>query len=66
MVLCCAQLCLTLLQTVVRQALLSMGYSRQEYWSIGIAIFFSRGSSLARDRNQVSGVSYIDRRILYH
>ena len=32
MLLCCAQLRLTLLQTVL-QAPLSMGYSRQEYWS---------------------------------
>ena len=31
-----------------------------------VAIFSSRGSSQSRDRNHVSGVSYIGRQILYH
>ena len=39
--------------TVTHQAPLSMGFSRQEYWS-GLAIPFSRGSSWPRNRTQVS------------
>ena len=39
--------------TVSHQALLSMGFSRQEYWW-GVAISFSRGSSRPRNRTQVS------------
>ena len=35
------------------QALLSMGFSRQEYWN-GFAISFARGSSRSRDRARVS------------
>ena len=47
--------CLTLAApwTVACQAPLSMGFSRQEYWS-GFAIFFSKESSQARNRTQVS------------
>ena len=41
------------LWTGAHQALPSMGFSRQEYWS-GFAISFSRGSSWPRDRTQVS------------
>ena len=40
--------------TVAHQAPLSMGSSRQEYWSGWVAIPFSRGSSRPRDRTQVS------------
>ena len=39
-----------------RQAPLSMGLSRQEYWS-GLPIPFSRGSSQPRDQTQVSHVA---------
>ena len=39
--------------TVAYQALPSMGFSRQEYWS-GFAISFSRGSSRPRNRTWVS------------
>ena len=39
--------------TVAYQAPPSMGFSRQEYWS-GLPFSFSRGSSLPRDRTQVS------------
>ena len=49
-------------QTVARQALLSMGFSRQEYWS-GIAIPFSRRSSWPRDGTP--GLLHC-RQILYH
>ena len=38
---------------IAHQAPLSMGFSRQEYWS-GVAMSFSRGSSRPRDRTQVS------------
>ena len=41
--------------TVDYQASLSMGFSRQEYWSV--AISFSRGSSQPRDRTQVSCIA---------
>ena len=37
------------LQIIAYQALLSMGFSRQEYWS-GLPIPFPRGSSLPRDQ----------------
>ena len=49
--------------TVARQAPLSMGFPRQEYWSIRVAISFSRGSSLTQAWNlcllhwQVSSLS---------
>ena len=42
--------------TVAHQAPLSIGFSRQEYWS-GVAIPFSRGSSRPRDRTQVSCIA---------
>ena len=38
--------------TVAYQASLSMGFSRQEYWS-GLPFSFSRGSSWPRDRTRV-------------
>jgi len=44
--------------TVASQAPLSMGFSRQEYWS-GVAISFSRGSSWPRDWTHVFYVSCI-------
>ena len=42
--------------TVARQAPLSMGFSKQEYWS-GVSMSFSRGSSRPRDRTQVSRIA---------
>ena len=39
--------------TAARQTLLSMGFSRQEYWN-GFATSFARASSLSRDRTRVS------------
>ena len=48
-------LCATPL-TVVHQAPLSMGFSRQEYWS-GVAISFSRGSCWSRDQTCVSCIA---------
>ena len=51
------------LQTVARQAPLSMGFSRQEYWS-GLP-FPSPGDLLNPDRTLVSYVSYIGRQVLY-
>ena len=48
--------------TVARQAPLSMGFPRQEYWN-GVATSFSRGSPWPRNWTQVS---YIGRQILYH
>ena len=42
--------------TVAYQALPSMGFSRQEYWS-EFAISFSRGSSRPRDRTPVSRIA---------
>ena len=41
--------------TVAYQAPLSMGFSRQEYWS-GLPFSFSRGSSRPRDRTRVSRI----------
>ena len=35
--------------TVARQALLCMGFTRQEYWMEWVTIPFSRGSSQLRD-----------------
>ena len=51
-----AKSCLTLVipWTEACQAPLSMGFSRQDYWSGWVAIFFSRGSSQPRERTQVS------------
>ena len=43
---------------------LSMGFSRQEYWS-GVAISYSRVSSQSRDQTHVSYISYIGWRVLY-
>ena len=43
--------------TVARQAPLSMGFSRQEYWREWVAIPFSRGSSWPRDETQVSCIA---------
>ena len=51
--------------TVARQASLSMGFSRQEYWS-RLPAPSSRGSSRPRHQTRISGVSCIGRRILYH
>ena len=50
------------LWTVARQAPLSMGFSRQEYWS---GLPSSRGFSQPRDRTCVSYVSCIGRCVLY-
>ena len=50
--------------TVDHQAPLSMGFSRQEYWS-GLP-FPSRGSFWPRDRTCVSYVSCIGKGVLYH
>ena len=58
-----AQLSATL-WTVARQAPLSMGFCRQEYWS-GLQSS-SRGSSQPRDHTHISNVSYIGRSVLYH
>ena len=52
-------------QTIARQAPLSMGFSRPEYWS-WVAMPSSRGSSQPRDRTHVSRVSCIGRWILHH
>ena len=48
--------------TAARQTPLSMGFSRQEYWS-GFLFSFSRGSSRPRDRTRVSCTGWW---ILYH
>ena len=50
---------------VTCQAPLSMGFSRQEYWS-GFPISFSRGSSQPRNWTQVSYIFCIGRQVLYH
>ena len=50
-------------RTVARQAPLSMGFPRHEYW-IWVAISFSRGSYPPRDRIHVSGVSCFGRQVL--
>ena len=53
-----AQSCPTLCDpwTVAHQALLSMGFSRQEYWS-GLPFSFSRGSFWPRDQTCVSWIA---------
>ena len=51
--------------SIVCQPSLSMGFSRQEYWS-GVAVPSFAGSSQPRDRTRVSYVSCIGRRVLYH
>ena len=66
----CAQLLshvrlFAILWTVAHQVPLSMGFSRQKYWS-GVAMPSSRGSSWPRDWTHVSYVSCIGRRVLYH
>ena len=48
----CVQLCVTL-WTVAHQAALSIGFSRQEYWS-GLPCPSSRGSSRPRGQTRVS------------
>ena len=53
------------LWTVARQAPLSMGFSRQEYWS-GLPWPPPGESSPSRDRTHVSYISCIDRRVLHH
>ena len=58
------QLFLTL-WTVAHQAPLSMGFSRQEYWS-WVAISYSRGSSQPRNQTHVSYISSTGRWVLYH
>ena len=50
--------------TVAHQAPLSMGFSRQEYWS-GLP-FPSPGDLPDRDQTLISYVSCIGRRVLYH
>ena len=55
LLLSCVQLCATP-WTVAHQVPLSMGYSRQKYWS-GVAIPFSRGSSWPRDWTRVSCIA---------
>ena len=61
------QSCLTLctLWTVVHQAPLSMGFSREELleW---VAMTSSRGSSWCRDWTHISYVSCIGRWVIYH
>ena len=51
--------------TIARLAPLSVGLSRQQYWS-GVAISYSRAPSRPRDRTRVCWVSCISRRSLYH
>ena len=53
------------LWTVACQAPLSMGFSRQEYWSRW-AMPSSRGSSRPRNRTCVLYISCIGRQVLYH
>ena len=52
-------------QTAAHQVPLSMGFSRQEYWS-GLPFPPLGESSLPRDQTHVSYVSCIGRWILYH
>ena len=53
--------------TVAHQALLSMEFSRQEYWNgLPDAILTSRRSSQPRDLTHVSCISCTGRQILYH
>ena len=52
------------LWTVAHQAPLSMGFSKQEYWS-GFSVSSSRASSQLRDQTHISCVFYIGRWILY-
>ena len=50
-------------QTAAHQAPLSMGFTKQEYWSEWIATSFSRGSSWPRDWTHISCTG---KWILYH
>ena len=52
------------LWTIAHRASLSMGFPRQEYWS-GLPAS-TKGFSPPRDRTQVSCISCIGRRVLYH
>ena len=59
--------CLTCtLWTQPARSLCSQGFSRQKYWSGLVAMPSSRGSSQPKDPTQVSFVSCIGRRVLYH
>ena len=58
----CVRMFVTL-WTVAHQAPLSMGFSRQEYWS-GFPCLFSRRSFQSRDRTNVSCISCIAGRFL--
>ena len=51
--------------TIAHQAPLSIGFSRQEYWS-GFPISYSRGSSRPRDQTHISYISCIGRWVLSH
>ena len=51
--------------TITPQAPLSVGFSRQEYWS-GLPFLPSRGSSRPRDQTHVSCISYTGRWVFYH
>ena len=50
--------------TITRQAPLSMGFPRQEYWRWA-AVAYSRGSSQPSDQTHFSYVSCTGRRVLY-
>ena len=50
--------------TVAHQALRSVEFSRQEYWSIAISFF--RGSSQPRDETCISCIPLIGGCVLYH
>ena len=52
--------------TAAPQVPVSMGFSRQEYWSGWVAMLSSRGSSRPRDQTHVSYVFCISRRVLYY
>ena len=52
-------------KNAARQAPLSMGFPRQEYWS-GLPFPTPGGSSQPRNRTLISCVSCIGRQILYH
>ena len=52
--------------TVTHQAPLSMGFSRQEYWSGSYSTSYSRGFSQAMDQTPVSCVCCLGWRILYY
>ena len=54
------------LRTAARQAPLSMGFSKQEYWSGFVAISYHRTFSWSRNQTRISCVSCIGRQTLYH